>query len=83
MISGVNNSARNIFANSSDSLSRIRSGSGSASESQMRDLSRKDTASVNNISKDEVEYEIQDMMFDQGKDWQDDEFERAFGTFSN
>ena len=82
MITGVNNDAHNIFANAGDSLSRIRSGGSSASESYLKDLSRKDTMSANNISKDEVEYQIDDLMFDQGKDWEQDEFERAFGTFS-
>lgn len=82
MITGVNRDANNIFTQTHDSLSRIRSGSSGASESHLRDLSRKDTASVTSIAKDEVEYQIDDLMFDQGKEWQDEEFERAFGTFS-
>ena len=82
MISGVNQHSGNIFSESSNSLSRLRSSSGGASESDMRDLSQKDLASVNNITKDELEYEIDDMMFEQGKKLEEEEFERVFGTFS-
>ncbi|MCD8377809.1 MAG: hypothetical protein LUB59_03375 [Candidatus Gastranaerophilales bacterium] len=82
MITGVNRDAANIFSASSDSLSRVRSGNGSSSESHLRSLSQKDIASTTSIAKDEVEYQIDDLMYDQGKEWEDDEFERAFGTFS-
>lgn len=83
MITGVNRDANNIFTRTHDSLSRIRSGGSSASESHLKSLSNKDTASVTSIAKDELEYQIDDMMFDQGKEWENEEFERAFGTFSS
>ena len=82
MISGVNQHSGNIFSESSNSLSRLRSSKGGASEADMRAISQKDVKSVTNITKDELEYEIDDMMFEQGKEWQDEEFERAFGTFT-
>ena len=81
MISGINKDAHNIFANTSDSLSRIRSGGNGASEYHLRDLSRKDTMSANNITKDELSYEFDGDFADQMDQWQDEEFERSFGTF--
>jgi hypothetical protein len=82
MISGVNRSANNIFASTSGSLSRLTSSSGSASESDLRGLSGKDLRTSISIAKDEVEYEFEDGMYEQGKKWQDEDFDRAFGTFS-
>ena len=81
MISGINKDAHNIFANTSDSLSGSRCGGNGASESHLRDLSRKDTMSANNITKDELSYEFDGDFADQMDQWQDEEFERSFGTF--
>ncbi|MCM1265270.1 MAG: hypothetical protein NC200_03640 [Candidatus Gastranaerophilales bacterium] len=83
MITGVNRDANNIFTRTHESLSRVRSGGSSASESHLKDLSRKDTASVTGIAKDEIEYQIDDMMFDQDKEWQNENFDRAFSTFKD
>lgn len=81
MISRVNNDANNIFRNTHSDLSRIRSGSGERSESQLRDLSRKDVASALETTKDEVAYEIDNATWEQDKDWEKENFERAFNIF--
>ena len=82
MISGASQHSNNIFAQSSSSMSRLRSSGGGRSESDMKALSKKDTDSITQITKDELAYEIDDLMFEQGKEWEDEEFERVFGTFS-
>lgn len=79
---GVNHSANNIFTNTDSMLSRTRSAGGGASESHMRDLSRKDTASVTAIAKDELEYDMRDGMEDMSKMFEDDEWERIGDMFS-
>lgn len=81
MISGINNSAKNIFANSSDMTSRLRASGSTSSESGYRDLSRKDIRSVTSIKKDEVEYEIDKMMYDQKKSLDDEEWDRIGDMF--
>ena len=78
MVAGVHRSANNIFENSHDSLSRVRTDYSGASESDFRDLSRKDRNSVTDIQKDELEYQIDDNMFEQQKEWDKEEWERIF-----
>lgn len=74
-------SANNIFKNTHSELSRIHSSSGGASESEMRALSMKDVKSVTDITKDELEYEITDLMAEQDSEWEKDEIARSFGLF--
>ena len=83
MITGVNSSANNIFSASGDMTSRIRSASGSSSESHYHGLSKKDSASANSIAKDEIEYQIEDMMWDQQKETENEEWERIGGLFQD
>ena len=83
MITGVNRDANNIFKNTHSELSRIHSSSSDFNESDMREMSRKSAAAVTAISKDELEYEIDDRMYEQDKKWRDENFERAFSTFSD
>lgn len=82
-ISSHHSSANNIFSNAGDITSRIRSGNGSSSESDLRALTQKDISSVTNIEKDELEYEISGMMYDQDKELEKEEFERVFGIFQD
>ena len=81
MVAGINRDSANIFKNTHSELSRIHSPSSGASESDMREMSRKSAAAVTEIQRDEVEYQIDDMMDDQEKDWREENFERAFSTF--
>lgn len=74
-------SANNIFKNTHSELSRIHSSGGASSEADYRALSMKDTKSVTDISKDELEYEITDLMADQDSEWEKDEIARTFGIF--
>ena len=81
MLSGVNSTANNIFASAGEITSRIRSGEGSSSESHYHDLSKKDSKSVSDISKDEIEYQIEDMMWDQQKETENDEWEGLLSSW--
>ena len=83
MITGVNSSANNIFSASGDMASRVRSAGGASSESDYRSLSKKDTASATSIAKDEIEYQIEDMMWDQQKQTENEEWERIGGMFQD
>ena len=74
----VGNSTNNIFANSDSSLSRVRSASGSASESEMRSLSRKDTLGSVDTIKDELEYQFTNGMQDQQDAWSEDDYNSLF-----
>lgn len=84
MVTGVHNDANNIFRNTHGSLSRIHGASGNVgSEADYKALSQKDTKSITDISRDELDYEIRDLMGEQADDWRDENFDRAFSTFSD
>lgn len=72
-ISGVHNSANNIFAGEHSSLSRVRSAEGGASEADLRALSQKDARGVTAIAKDELSYEYNLDEWDQMEDWKKDD----------
>lgn len=79
MVAGVNRDAGNIFKNTHSALSRIHSSSGGLNEAGMRALSSKDVQTVTSIQKDVVEYEIDEMTYDQDKDLRNDNINRTFG----
>lgn len=83
MISRVNSTANNIFSASDDMTSRLRSSGGSSSESYYRSLSRKDSASAGSIAEDEIEYKIGDMMWDQQKQNDKEEWDRLGQLFQD
>jgi len=80
---GAHSSASNIFSQESGKLSAARSVDGGLSESELRDLSRKDANADISIRKDELEYEYSLKEWDQMDKWEKEEAERTYGIFKD
>ena len=71
MAVGTHFSATKIFSHENGKLSAARSVDGGLSESELRDMSRKESAMDVAIRKDELEYEYTGNFEDQMKEWEE------------
>ena len=78
---GSNPFAGKIQSNFDDMSTRLRSGSGNASESDMRATSKKDLNSIIGAEKDELSYEFTNHQNDQAKEFNWDDWDSLSDMF--